>query len=297
MIKKLTFVVALFSFFYQTNAQELKATVTINYDRVTNVNTQIFKTLQTQITEFLNNTKFTNQVYEQNEKIDCSFFLNISSFDSNNFGATLQLQSSRPIFNSSYTSPIANFNDNDVNFRYIEYENFIYDPNSYTSNLISILAFYANVIIGLDKDSFEEMGGSKQLEVASNIMNLAQSSGYPGWSQSDAKYNNRYYIISDLLSSTYSPYRKALYEYHLKGLDLMADDQKAAKEKVIEAIKTISQINKVRPNALLTRTFFDAKSDEIVSIFTGGPNVASSELIEVLNKILPLNSSKWNKIR
>lgn len=141
MIKKLTFVVALFSFFYQTNAQELKATVTINYDRVTNVNTQIFKTLQTQITEFLNNTKFTNQVYEQNEKIDCSFFLNISSFDSNNFGATLQLQSSRPIFNSSYTSPIANFNDNDVNFRYIEYENFIYDPNSYTSNLISILAF------------------------------------------------------------------------------------------------------------------------------------------------------------
>lgn len=297
MIKKLTFVVALFSFFYQTNAQELKATVTINYDRVTNVNTQIFKTLQTQITEFLNNTKFTNQVYEQNEKIDCSFFLNISSFDSNNFGATLQLQSSRPIFNSSYTSPIANFNDNDVNFRYIEYENFIYDPNSYTSNLISILAFYANVIIGLDKDSFEEMGGSKQLEVASNIMNLAQSSGYPGWSQSDAKYNNRYYIISDLLSSTYSPYRKALYEYHLKGLDLMADDQKAAKEQVIEAIKTISQINKVRPNALLTRTFFDAKSDEIVSIFTGGPNVASSELIEVLNKISPLNSSKWNKIR
>lgn len=159
------------------------------------------------------------------------------------------------------------------------------------------MAFYANVIIGLDKDSFEEMGGSKQLEVASNIMNLAQSSGYPGWSQSDAKYNNRYYIISDLLSSTYSPYRKALYEYHLKGLDLMADDQKAAKEQVIEAIKTISQINKVRPNALLTRTFFDAKSDEIVSIFTGGPNVASSELIEVLNKISPLNSSKWNKIR
>lgn len=156
MIKKLTFVVALFSFFYQTNAQELKATVTINYDRVTNVNTQIFKTLQTQITEFLNNTKFTNQVYEQNEKIDCSFFLNISSFDSNNFGATLQLQSSRPIFNSSYTSPIANFNDNDVNFRYIEYENFIYDPNSYTSNLISILAFYANVIIGLDKDSLKK---------------------------------------------------------------------------------------------------------------------------------------------
>jgi hypothetical protein len=296
-MKKLTFIVAFLFLVCNTNAQELKATVTINYDRVTNVNTQIFKTLQTQMTEFLNNTKFTNQEYEQNEKIECSFFLNIASYDSNNFGATLQLQSSRPIFNSSYTSPIVNFNDNDVNFRYIEYENFIYDPNSYTSNLISILAFYANVVIGLDKDSFEEMGGTKQLETASSIMNLAQSSGYGGWSQSDAKYNNRYYIISDILSSTYSPYRKALYEYHLKGLDLMAGDQKEAKERILEAIKTISQINKVRPNALLTRTFFDAKSDEIVSIFSGGPNMPNNELLEILNKISPLNSSKWNIIR
>ncbi|MFT5754069.1 MAG: hypothetical protein ACI9FW_000644 [Flavobacterium sp.] len=296
-MKKLTFIVAFLFLVCNTNAQELKATVTINYDRVTNVNTQIFKTLQTQMTEFLNNTKFTNQEYEQNEKIECSFFLNIASYDSNNFGATLQLQSSRPIFNSSYNSPIVNFNDNDVNFRYIEYENFIYDPNSYTSNLISILAFYANVAIGLDKDSFEEMGGTKQLETASSIMNLAQSSGYGGWSQSDAKYNNRYYIISDILSSTYSPYRKALYEYHLKGLDLMAGDQKEAKERILEAIKTISQINKVRPNALLTRTFFDAKSDEIVSIFSGGPNMPNNELLEILNKISPLNSSKWNIIR
>ena len=296
MMKKLTCIVA-FLLVSMANAQELKATVTINYDRVTNVNTQIFKTLQTQITEFLNNTKFTNQEYQQNEKIECSFFLNISSFDSNNFGATLQLQSSRPIFNSSYNSPIVNFNDNDVSFRYIEYENFIYDPNSYTSNLISILAYYANIIIGLDKDSFEEMGGTKQLEIASNIMNLAQSSGYGGWSQSDAKYNNRYYIISDILSSTYSPYRKTLYEYHLKGLDLMAEDLKLAKEKVLESIKTISQINKVRPNALLTRTFFDAKSDEIVSIFSGGPTMSNAELLDILNKISPLNSSKWNKIR
>ena len=296
-MKKLTLLVAFLVIVSGSNAQELKATVTINYDRVTNVNTQIFKTLQTQMTEFLNNTKFTSQAYEQNEKIDCSFFLNISSYDSNNFGATLQLQSSRPIYNSSYTSPMVNFNDNDVNFRYIEYENFIYDPNSYTSNLISILAYYANIVIGLDKDSFEEMGGTKQLEIASNIMNLAQSSGYGGWSQSDAKYNNRYYIISDILSNTYSPYRKSLYEYHLKGLDLMADDQKTAKLNVLEAIKTISQINKVRPNALLTRTFFDAKSDEIVSIFSGGPTMPNNELLEILNKISPLNSSKWNKIR
>lgn len=296
-MKKLTFILALLLVVSLTNAQELKCTVTINYDRVTNVNTQIFKTLQTQMTEFMNNTKFTSDVYEQNEKIECSFFLNISSYDSNNFAATLQLQSSRPIYNSSYASPIVNFNDNDINFRYIEYENFIYDPNSYTSNLISILSYYANIIIGLDKDSFAEMSGSKELEMASNIMSLAQSSGYGGWSQADAKYNNRYYIISDILSSTYAPYRKAMYEYHLKGLDTMSEDQKAGKEKVLEAIKTIAQINKVRPNALLTRAFFDAKSDEIVSIFSGGPTMPNTELLEILNRISPLNSTKWNKIR
>lgn len=296
-MKKLTFIVAFLLLVCNANAQELKATVTINYDRVTNVNTQIFKTLQTQLTEFLNNTKFTKKEYEQNEKIECSFFLNISSYESNDFGATLQVQSSRNIFNSSYSSSILNLNDSEVNFRYIEYENFIYDPNNFNSNLISIVSYYANVIIGVDMDTFEELSGTKQLETALNIMNMAQSSGYGGWSQSDSKNRNRYFLISDLMSSTYSPFRKAMYQYHLKGLDIMADDQKAAKEKVFESIKTISEINRVRPNALLTRTFFDAKTDEIVSIFSGGPAMSNTDLLEILNRISPLNSSKWNNIR
>lgn len=296
-MKKLTLLFAFLLLVIASNAQELKCTVTINYDRVTNVNTQIFKTLQTQATEFLNNTRFTTTEYEQNEKIECSFFLNISAYDSNNFTATMQVQSSRPIYNSGYSSPLVNLNDNEVSFRYIEYENFIYDQNSYTSNLISILAFYANVVIGLDKDSYQEMGGTDQLQIASNIMNQAQSSGYAGWNQNGAKNNNRYFLISDLLANTYAPYRKGIYEYHLKGLDVMADDQKKAKEQVLESIKTVAQINKVRPNALLTRIFFDAKVDEIVSIFSGGPTMPNNELLEILNKISPLNSSKWNNIR
>ena len=296
-MKKLTLLFAFLLLVIASNAQELKCTVTINYDRVTSVNTQIFKTLQTQATEFLNNTRFTTTEYEQNEKIECSFFLNISAYDSNNFTATMQVQSSRPIYNSGYSSPLVNLNDNEVSFRYVEYENFIYDQNSYTSNLISILAFYANVVIGLDKDSYQEMGGTDQLQIASNIVNQAQSSGYAGWNQNGAKNNNRYFLISDLLANTYAPYRKGIYEYHLKGLDVMADDQKKAKEQVLESIKTVAQINKVRPNALLTRIFFDAKVDEIVSIFSGGPTMPNNELLEILNKISPLNSSKWNNIR
>ena len=172
----------------------------------------------------------------------------------------------------------------------------VYDQNSYTSNLISVLAFYSNLIIALDKDSFEDLGGTKQLDIASNIMNVAQTSGYKGWSQSDGGNSNRYFLISDLLSNTFQPYRKAMYQYHFEGLDLMSDDLKKGKEGVAIAIETISKIQKSRPNALLTRTFFDAKTDEIVSVFSGGPITNNRQLIETLNRISPLNSVKWNKI-
>ncbi|WP_438966527.1 DUF4835 family protein [Flavobacterium sp.] len=297
MIKKIAFLFIVFLSLNTSIAQELNCTVTINSDRVTNVNKQIFITLQNQVSDFLNNTKWTDKEYKQNEKIDCSFFLNISSFDSNDFAGTLQILSSRTIFNSNYATPVLNLNDNEIGFRYIEYENFIYDPNSYTSNLVSILSFYANLIIGVDNDTFQELGGTKQLQIASNIVNFAQSGGYAGWNQTGVKNNNRYFLVSDMISNTFEPYRKAMYQYHLGGLDLMSDDLKAAKEKVTLAIKTLSQLNNIRPNALLTRTFFDAKSDEIVSIFSGGPATSNSELIAILSKISPLNSAKWENIR
>lgn len=297
MIKKIAFLFIVFLSLNTSIAQELNCTVTINSDRVTNVNKQIFNTLQNQVSDFLNNTKWTDKEYKQNEKIECSFFLNIASFDSNDFAGTMQILSSRTIFNSNYATPVLNLNDNEIGFRYIEYENFIYDPNSYTSNLVSILSFYANLIIGVDNDTFQELGGTKQLQIASNIVNFAQSGGYAGWNQTGAKNNNRYFLISDMISNTFEPYRKAMYQYHLGGLDLMSDDLKAAKEKVTLAIKTLSQLNNIRPNALLTRTFFDAKSDEIVSIFSGGPATSNSELIAILSKISPLNSAKWENIR
>jgi hypothetical protein len=296
MRNKLVYIVLAFICFQSLFSQELKCSVSVNYDRMTDVNPQIFKNLEKQLTEFLNTTKWTTKEYKQNEKINCNFFINISKYNSNNFESTLQIQSSRPIFNSTYESPILNINDKDFSFRYIEFEQLIYDQNSFTSNLISVLAFYSNLIIGLDKDSFEDLGGTKQLDVASNIMNVAQSSGYKGWSQSEGGNSNRYFLISDLLSNTFQPYRKALYQYHFEGLDLMSDNLLKGKEGVSIAIETVAKIQKSRPNALLTRTFFDAKTDEIVSIFSGGPATNNSQLIETLNRISPLNSVKWNKI-
>lgn len=292
----LTIFIVVFAFGVH-NAQELNATVSVNAERMTDVNPQIFKNLEKQVAEFLNNTKWTTLTFKQNEKIDCNFFINVSEFNSNNITATLQIQSSRAIFNSTYSSPILNLNDKDFSFRFIEFEQLLFDQNNFNSNLTSVLAYYVNIIIGLDMDSNSELGGTKYLEIASNIMNVSQSSGYKGWSQSEGNNNNRYFLISDLLSNTFVPFRKSLLEYHFGGLDLMADDLKKGKEGIANAIETLAQIQRSRPNALLTRTFFDAKTDEIVQVFTGGPMTNNAKLIETLNRISPLNSIKWNKIR
>ncbi|NHN24596.1 DUF4835 family protein [Flavobacterium jejuense] len=292
----LTIFIIVFSF-QMNSAQELNATVSVNADRMTDVNPQIFKNLEKQVTEFLNNTKWTNREYKLKEKIACNFFINVSEFNSNNIVATLQIQSSRIVFNSTYSSPILNLNDKDFSFRFIEFEQLIYDQNTFNSNLTSVLAFYVNIILGVDMDTYSDLGGTKYLEIASNIMNVSQSSGYKGWEQSEGNNNNRYFLISDLLSNTYVSYRKSLNQYHFNGLDLMADDLKKGKEGVSNSIETLAQIQKSRPNALLTRTFFDAKTDEIVQIFSGGPQTNNSNLLENLNRISPLNSMKWNKIR
>lgn len=277
-------------------SQELNCTVKVNYDQITAANVQIFKTLERSLGEFVNNTKWTTRNFANKERIDCSMFITIQSYESNEFTCTLQIQSSRPVYNSTYGSPVFNFNDKDFNFRYLEFENFVYNPNSYDSNLIAVVAFYANIIIGLDADTFSSQGGTKFLEGAANIANLAQSSGTPGWTQTEKK-QNRYYLINDLLSNTFTPYREALYEYHFLGMDKMADKPKEAKENIVKAIQTVSKIHSVRPNAFITRIFFDAKADEIVSVFSGGPNVNIAELSETLNRVSPLNSAKWNAIK
>ena len=286
--------------FLSTNvalSQELRATVSVNYNQVNNGNPQLFKNLEKQVTEFLNNTKWTENEVKDVEKIDCNFFINVTSYGSNNFEATLQVQASRPVFNSTMSSPILNINDKNFVFRFIEFENMIYDANNFTSNLVSVLAFYSNLIIGIEMDSFSKLGGTDYLEVAANIVNVAQSSGFKGWSQAESGNNNRNFLISDMLSNTFEPFRTAMYVYHREGMDKMSENVLKGKEGVAKSLELLSEIQKIRPNSLIARTFFDIKSDEIVSIFSGGPKMNVSQLVETLNKISPLNSQKWNKIR
>ena len=277
------------------HSQELNCVVTVNSEKLSNANQQIFKTLQTSLTEFVNQTNWTGQTVKQNEKINCSMYITLSSNSSDQFTGTIQIQSSRLVYNSTYASPIFNFNDKDFNFRYTEFESLIFNPAEFESNLVSVVSFYAYVILGMDADSFVPMSGDSNFEIAQNIANVAQQSGNKGWTQSDGN-QSRYYLINSLVSPTYADLRQASSMYH-SGLDLMSSDLKTAKEKVKQSILNVGKFNATKPNTFLTRVFFDAKSDEIASIFSGGPNISITDLVEVLNRTSPLNSSKWATIK
>lgn len=278
-----------------TQAQQLNCTVTVNAKTLNNANQQVFKTLETSLNEFINKTDWTGQTVAQNEKVNCSMYLTILSNNSDQFTATLQVQSSRPIYNSSYASPVLNYNDKDFSFRYTEFENLLFNPTVFESNLVSVISFYSYVILGMDQDTFLLEGGNSNFEIAQNITNVAQQGSYKGWSQIDGN-QNRYFLINEMLSGSFSAVRKTTFDYHT-GLDLMSKDLKGAKEKIKIALLDLGKLNSSKPNAFLTRLFFDAKSDEISSIFSGGPSIAVSDLIESLNITSPLNATKWEMIK
>ncbi|MGN7809715.1 DUF4835 family protein [Flavobacterium sp. 22076] len=293
MNRILTFLV--FLTFGLTQAQQLNCTVTVNTERLPNANQQVFKTLQTSLSEFVNKTDWTGTVLKQNERINCSMYITLSSYSSDQFSGTIQIQSSRLIFNSTYSSPVFNFNDKDFNFKYTEYEPLLFNPSVYESNLVSVISFYSYVILGMDVDTFQSGAGNQYFETAQNIANVAQQGGFKGWTQTDG-LQNRYYLINDMLSPMFADLRQTSFLYHT-GLDTMSDDLKGAKEKIKSSVVLIGKLNSVRPNAFLTRVFFDAKSDEIVSIFSGGPSIPVTDLTDVLNRVSPLNSTKWSQIK
>ena len=290
------FSIILVCFFVTLQAQELNCKVVINYDKVTNVNSQVFKTLETSLTDFINKTAWTEKQFKDNEKISCSMFITINGADSNNFEATIQVQSSRPIYNSSFSTPLLNINDKDFSFQYTEFQNLIYNPNSFDSNLISTIAYYCFIIIGVDAETFSLNSGIDYFQSAQSIVNLAATTGGKGWTQSD-KSENKYFLVSDMLSTTFKPYREAMFQYHFNGMDTMSKDLKKSKEAILKALDTLYSLQSVRPNAYLTRVFFDAKSDEILSIFTGGPIVDIDGFVDKLSRLSPSNSSKWVNIK
>ncbi|HJS00301.1 MAG TPA: DUF4835 family protein [Flavobacterium sp.] len=284
----------LFSFGF-VQGQQLNCTVTVNAQKMGNPNQQIYKTLETSLNEFVNKTDWTNENYKQQEKINCSMYITLLSHSSDQFTATIQVQSSRPVFDSSYETPVLNINDKDFGFTYTEFENLVFNANSFQSNLVSVISFYSYILIGMDKDTFELKSGDSNYQTAQTIATVAQQSNYKGWGQNDGN-QNRYFLINDLLSPTYVEIRKTLFDYH-QGLDKMTIDKKGAKEKMKTSLVALNKLYNSKPNAFLTRVLFDAKSDEIVSVFSGGPTITITDLVDNLNKISPLNSSKWAMLK
>jgi hypothetical protein len=293
---KLVFLSALFLMNININSQELNCLVNVNYEQIGGSNRQVFTTLQKSLTEFVNQTEWTDRTVESLERIDCAMTIIITARDNNTFTATLQVQSTRPVFGSSYTSPVLNLKDNDFSFKYNEFDPLIYNKNSFDSNLISTIVFYVYTILGVDADTFSKFGGETELKEAQNVMLQAQQSGLSSWQNVVGK-QNRFLLIDNLLSPKLKNYRNALYDYHIKGLDNFSANKEFGKQAVEDAVISLENIfNKTVGNYLI-RVFFDAKADEVVSIYSDGPRTRNaSRLTTSLRKISPNNNSKWRKI-
>jgi hypothetical protein len=248
----------------------------------------------------VNNTNWTNHVYTQQERIECSIFINITEeINSGEFKGTMQVQSQRPVFGSSYHTVMLNFSDNDIQFKYNEYDKIEFNENTHTSNLSSLIAYYVYLIIGLDYDSFSPRGGTEYFQKAQKIVSNAQNEIGAGWKAFDGNRRNRYWIVNNILNSRYSNVRSAYHIYHRLGLDRLSERPSEAREQVAQALTDIQKVFRDKPDPYLTylKLFFDAKADEIVNIFSQGPMPDKVRVYNILAEIDNANESKYKAIK
>lgn len=277
-------------------AQEINCSITVNSDQVGQTNQQIFKTLERSLNDFVNKNKWTNRVYREGERVNARMFITVEEYESNRFQANIQVQSSRPVFNTSYESPVFNYKDDAFNFEYIEFQPLVFNPNVFDSNLVGVIAYYVYIMLGMDADTFALEGGTEYYQQAQQIVTQAQGSSFPGWSQNATDNRTRFQLVDNLLSNTFREYRIAMYNYHRKGMDIMSDNNSAGKQVIAGSMRLFETLISRRPNALLIQTFFDAKSEEIQNVFSDGPKVDIVQLKETLNRVAPFYSSTWNQI-
>lgn len=277
-------------------AQIMDCRFVVNADFVNQTNQQVFETLEQSLNEFINAKAWTDTNVEKKEKVRCSMILNLTGFSGARFEGTLQVQVERPVYLTDYYTPVFNFLDKDIVFSYQEYQPLFFNPATYESNLVSLISFYVFIALGLEADSFALKGGTDYLKQAQQILTLTQQNNAKGWNQADGN-RNRFWLIDTLLSNTFREYRTIQYEYHRKGLDLMSEDVLAGKKGIITSLEKFNGLFSRRPNALLIQTFFDAKSDEIVDLFSDGPPVDFAKTQQTLNKVAPFFGPKWKRIK
>lgn len=281
-------------------AQELNCNIQINADQIQGTNTSVFNTLQQSINDFVNNRRWTDMTFANQEKIDCNMTIILSSYSDNIMVGTLQVQSRRPVYNTSYSSPILNFRDEHFTFSYTEFEQLEYQDNVFTTNLTAMLAYYIYLIIGYDMDTYSRLGGTPYFQKAEDIALAAQSASLDeseaaGWkSFSDTK--NRYALINNLMDEAFKSYRSFLYDYHRLALDEMVANVANARAKIAEGLPVIREANRARPSAIAIVAFLDAKGDELVNIFSKGSEAEKNTVHEILMDVDPTRNTLYDKL-
>jgi len=281
-------------------SQELNCNVQVSAQKIQGSNRQVFESMQRDIYEFMNNSVWTNHVFSYAERIDCNILITITEqFSADEFSGTIQIQLRRPVFNSTYNSTVLNFMDNNFRFRYVEFSPLEFDPNSYRSSLVSVLAYYAYVFLGFDYDSFSPLGGTQFFQVAEKIVNNAQNAAEPGWKPYDGSRNkNRYWLVKNALDREYEGIRRFIYEYNILGMDKMESKTGEARISILESLKLVQEVFRARPDPYmyLLQVVMESKADELVSVFTGAFPEEKSRVVQLLNEIDPGNKTKYEKI-
>jgi len=282
------------------NSQELNCNIQVSAQRIQGSNRQVFENMQRDIYDFMNNTVWTNSVFSYAERIDCNILINLNDqLSADEFRGTIQIQLSRPVFNTTYKSTILNFIDNSFQFRYVEFQPLEFDPSTHRSNLVSVLAYYTYIILGFDYDSFSLLGGTEFFQMAEKIVTSAQNAPEPGWKPYDASRNrNRYWLVKNILDKEYEGVRKFMYEYYINGLDRMESRISEARTSIVESLRVMQEVYRRKPDPFmyLVQVVMESKSDEIINLFSEAFPEEKSRVVEILTEIDPANKAKYEKI-
>lgn len=279
-------------------AQELNCQVNVASPQIQGTTEkQIFDQLQKAIFEFMNNTKWTKDNFTTSERIDCSILINITQkLGVDEYKATIQVQSRRPVFKSSYFSPAVNYIDENFTFKFQQFQQLEFNLNTYSTNLTSVLSFYAYIILANDYDTFSNLGGTEYFQKAQIIVANAQSSGEIGWKSQETN-KNRYWIPENALQPVFIPIRECMYRYHRLGLDIMFDKPDEGRSEILKSMDLLVGVYKNRPATFIMELFFNAKADEIVNIFSKGLPDEKTKVVQTLTTVDPANTTKWYKIQ
>lgn len=297
-MKKFIAGLMILGFWIPAVGQELNCTVTVITPQIQGTQTRIFETLESVMFEFMNNQRWTNDVFEVHERIECNILLTITEGTptSTEFAGNMQVQSFRPVHNSSLKTQVINLVDNDISFSFQENSILRFTPDYYTDNITSILAFYAYMIIGYDYDSFKMEGGTRYFQLAQQVVNNASNAPHPGWKGFEGD-RNRFWMVDNILHQTFKPFRKVLYEYHRHGLDIMYDEFEQGRANIIETFDQLRSVHQIKPLSYNMTIFFLAKSDELVNIYGKAPSQEKSDVYQVLELLDPGNLAKYSKLR